>query len=104
MLSSRGLNVYASRIVGFTVSDSPDSVLTTRALKDQHIAALERKHEDDVACSEIDTYHSDYLGAQDTFYVGKPCLCCTLVPLVLNNSQPSDLTADLGAPLIIRFE
>lgn len=96
--------MYASRIVGFTVSDSSDSVLTTRALKDQYTAALERKHEEDVACSEVDSYHSSYLGAQDTFYVGKPCLCCRLVPLILKNSQLSDLTADLGALLIIRFE
>lgn len=39
-------------------------------LNDQQIAALERKHEDDVACGEIETYHPGYLGAQDTFYVG----------------------------------
>ena len=29
-----------------------------------------RKHEDDVACGEIETAHPGYLGAQDTFYVG----------------------------------
>ena len=39
-------------------------------LNDQQIAALERKHEDDVACGEIETVHPGYLGAQDTFYVG----------------------------------
>ncbi|MFA3127173.1 IS481 family transposase [Acinetobacter pittii] len=39
-------------------------------LSDQQIAALERKHEDDVACGEIETHHPGYLGAQDTFYVG----------------------------------
>ncbi len=39
-------------------------------LNDQQIAALERKHEDDVACGEIETAHLGYLGAQDTFYVG----------------------------------
>lgn len=39
-------------------------------LNDQQIAALERKHEDDVACGEIETAHSGYLGSQDTFYVG----------------------------------
>ena len=39
-------------------------------LNDQQIAALERKHEDDVACVEIETAHPGYLGAQDTFYVG----------------------------------
>jgi hypothetical protein len=31
---------------------------------------LERKHEDDVACGEIETAHPGYLGSQDTFYVG----------------------------------
>jgi transposase InsO family protein len=40
------------------------------ALSDGQIAALERKHEDDVACGEIETAHPGYLGAQDTFYVG----------------------------------
>ncbi|MGR2919511.1 IS481 family transposase [Acinetobacter sp. 1125_18A] len=39
-------------------------------LNDQQIAALEQKHEDDVACGEIETHHPGYLGAQDTFYVG----------------------------------
>jgi transposase InsO family protein len=39
-------------------------------LSDGQIAALERKHEDDVACGEIETAHPGYLGAQDTFYVG----------------------------------
>lgn len=39
-------------------------------LNDQQIAALERKHEDDVACGEIETHNPGYLGAQDTFYVG----------------------------------
>jgi hypothetical protein len=29
------------------------------------IAALERKHEDKVACGEIETAHPGYLGAQD---------------------------------------
>jgi len=40
------------------------------AINDHQIAALERKHEDDVACGEIETHHPGYLGAQDTFYVG----------------------------------
>lgn len=39
-------------------------------LNDQQISALERKHEDDVACGEIETHHLGYLGAQDTFYIG----------------------------------
>lgn len=37
---------------------------------DQQIAAFECKHENDVACGEIETHHPGYLGAQDTFYVG----------------------------------
>ena len=40
------------------------------ALSDGQIAALERKHEEGVACGEIETAHPGYLGAQDTFYVG----------------------------------
>ena len=39
-------------------------------LSEAQIAALERKHEDDGACGEIETAHPGYLGAQDTFYVG----------------------------------
>jgi hypothetical protein len=42
------------------------------ALSDGQIAALERKHEEDVACGEIETAHPGYLGGQDTFYVGNP--------------------------------
>lgn len=45
-------------------------ISNTSELNDQQIAALERKHEDDVACVEIETAHPGYLGAQDTFYVG----------------------------------
>ena len=57
------LDLYARLIVGFSVSDSPDSVLTT----DHHIAILERRHEDDMACGEIKTRHLAYLSAQDRF-------------------------------------
>ena len=39
-------------------------------LNDHQIAALERKHEDDVVCGEIETAHPGYLGAQDTFMSG----------------------------------
>ena len=39
-------------------------------LNDHQIAAIGRKHGDDVACGEIETAHPGYLGAQDTFYVG----------------------------------
>lgn len=92
------LDLDAPRIVCFAVSDSPDSMLRTKALNDQHIAALERKYEDNLAYSEIETHHLGYLDAHDTFYVGKLCPYCT-VKAALNNVQPSGLTADLGAPL-----
>ena len=39
-------------------------------LTDAQVAALEKKHDDDVACGEIETAHPGYLGSQDTFYVG----------------------------------
>lgn len=39
-------------------------------LTEAPVAALERKKHDDVACGEIETAHPDYLGSQDTFYVG----------------------------------
>lgn len=39
-------------------------------LSEQQVQALERKKEDDIASGEIDTAHLDYLGSQDTFYVG----------------------------------
>lgn len=39
-------------------------------LSDEQVAALERKHQDDEACGEIETHHPGYLGSQDTFYVG----------------------------------
>jgi len=39
-------------------------------LKNHQIAALERKHEDDIACGEIETRHPEYLEAQDIFCVG----------------------------------
>jgi len=34
------------------------------------VAALEKKKHDDEADGEIETAHPDYLGSQDTFYVG----------------------------------
>ena len=39
-------------------------------LSEAQVAALERKHEDDIAHGEIETAHPGYLGSQDTFYVG----------------------------------
>ena len=48
-------------------------------LSNAQIAALERKHEDKVACGEIETAHPGYLGAQDFTFrkklmpIWKPC-------------------------------
>ncbi len=39
-------------------------------LTEAQVQALEKKKPDDEACGEIDTAHPDYLGSQDTFYVG----------------------------------
>lgn len=40
-------------------------------LTDTQVQALEKKRQDDEACGEIKTAHPEYLGSQDTFYVGK---------------------------------
>ena len=39
-------------------------------LIESQVAALEKKKHDDQASGEIETAHPDYLGSQDTFYVG----------------------------------
>ena len=39
-------------------------------LTETQVAALERKQEDEQECGEIETAHPEYLGSQDTFYVG----------------------------------
>ena len=39
-------------------------------LTEAQVQALEKKHQDDEACGEIETAHPGYLGSQDTFYVG----------------------------------
>ncbi len=41
-----------------------------RILTEAQITALEKKKQDDQAAGEIETFHPDYLGPQDTFYVG----------------------------------
>jgi hypothetical protein len=40
-------------------------------LTESQLAALERAREEKEACGEIETEHPGYLGAQDTYYVGK---------------------------------
>merc|ERR1712000_86583 len=39
-------------------------------LTEDQVAALERKKLDEEVSGQIETYHSGYLGSQDTFYVG----------------------------------
>lgn len=39
-------------------------------LTESHLAALEKKQDNDLADGEIETAHPGYLGSQDTFYVG----------------------------------
>lgn len=60
------LENFKKRLKALEAKVAQDSI----ELNDHQIAALERKHEDDVACGEIETAHPGYLGAQDTFYVG----------------------------------
>ncbi|WP_173912930.1 IS481 family transposase [Acinetobacter sp. Marseille-Q1618] len=60
------LENFKKRLKALEAKVAQDSI----QLNDQQIAALERKHEDDVACGEIETAHPGYLGSQDTFYVG----------------------------------
>ena len=43
---------------------------TGAVLTEAQVQALEKKQDDDVAHSEIETAHPGYLGSQDTFYVG----------------------------------
>lgn len=43
---------------------------TGSVLTEAQVVALEKKRDDDIACGEIETAHSGYLGSQDTFYVG----------------------------------
>lgn len=76
--------VYSFQVVGRSIwlrQDLGDFKKRLKALEakvakdgiefnDHQIAALECKHEDDIACGEIETHHPRYLGAPDTFYVG----------------------------------
>ena len=39
-------------------------------MTESQVVAMERKQEDDIACSEIETAHPGYLGSQDPYYVG----------------------------------
>lgn len=65
-MASSYLENFKKRLKALEAKVAQDGI----ELNDQQIAALERKHEDDVACGEIETAHPGYLDAQDTFYVG----------------------------------
>jgi transposase InsO family protein len=61
-----GLQTFRLRLKGLEKKAAEEGLLLTEA----QVAALERKHEDEQECGEIETAHPGYLGSQDTFYVG----------------------------------
>ncbi len=64
---SHDLENFKKRLKALKAKVTQDGI----ELNYHQIAALARKHKDDVACGEIETAHPDYIiGAQDTFYVG----------------------------------
>ena len=60
------LETFKKRLIALEDKSAKEGLVLT----EQHVAALERKKEDDIACGEIETAHPGYLGSQDTFYVG----------------------------------
>lgn len=61
-----GLQTFRLRLAGLEKKAAEEGLLLT----EKQVAALERKHEDEQECGEIETAHPGYLGSQDTFYVG----------------------------------
>ena len=61
-----GLASFKQRLSRLEAQAAESALVLTEA----QVAALERKKEDDIACGEIETAHTGYLGSQDTFYVG----------------------------------
>lgn len=60
------LENFKKRLKALEVKVTRDGI----ELNYHQIAALERKHEDDVAYGKIETHHPGYLGSQDPLYVG----------------------------------
>ena len=60
-----GLENFKKRLKALEIKVATEGI----PLNDAQIAALEKKHQDDEVCGEIETAHP-YLGSQDTFYVG----------------------------------
>lgn len=60
------LEVFDKRLKALEARMAQDGIILTEA----QMIALERKQEKREALGEIETEHPDYLGAQDTYYVG----------------------------------
>lgn len=60
------LETFQKRLKALEAKVAQDGLILTEA----HIAALERKKEEEQSKGEIETHHPGYLGAQDTYYVG----------------------------------
>ena len=62
-----GLEVFDKRLKALEGRVAQDGIILTEA----QVIAMERKKEKREALGEIETEHPGYLGAQDTYYVGK---------------------------------
>jgi hypothetical protein len=61
-----GLQTFRQRLAALEKKAAEEGLVFTET----QVAALERKHEDEQECGEIETAHPGCLGSQDTFYVG----------------------------------
>ena len=81
-LRKRGIFVFPSGVRSMWLRQNLESFKKRLSALEKHVAetetvlteaqmpALGKKQEDDVAHGEIETAHPEYLGSQDTFYVG----------------------------------